>query len=164
MLTQKVRENATIDWTIKESVKAKLKVVVKRVLKQYGYPPDMQKLAAETVLKQAELMAEELVSRLVYPICIPQNQKPLNHNKLRGFLSTRGGNRTRTVLLPLDFESSASTNSATRAKTVSKTNDFNRIIKILNVFVFPSHSYSPFLISAIFCLASHCQYRHCCIS
>ncbi|MBN2863892.1 MAG: type I restriction endonuclease subunit R [Bacteroidales bacterium] len=60
-LFNKVRENASIDWTIKESVKAKLKVVVKRILRKYGYPPDMQMLATETVLKQAEMIAEELV-------------------------------------------------------------------------------------------------------
>jgi type I restriction enzyme, R subunit len=60
VLFDKVRQNASIDWTIKESVKAKLKVVVKRTLRQYGYPPDMQKLATETVLKQAELIANEL--------------------------------------------------------------------------------------------------------
>jgi type I restriction enzyme R subunit len=60
VIYQKVKENASIDWTIKESVKAKLKVIVKRVLRQYGYPPDMQMLATETVLKQAELIAEEL--------------------------------------------------------------------------------------------------------
>lgn len=60
VLFQKVRENASIDWTIKESVKARLKVIVKRILRQYGYPPDMQMLATETVLKQAELIAVEL--------------------------------------------------------------------------------------------------------
>lgn len=60
VLFNKVRENASIDWTIKESVKAKLKVIVKRILRQYGYPPDMQMLATETVLKQAELIADEL--------------------------------------------------------------------------------------------------------
>jgi len=60
VLFEKVRANASIDWTIKESVKAKLKVIVKRTLRQYGYPPDMQKLAAETVLKQAELIAKEI--------------------------------------------------------------------------------------------------------
>ena len=60
VLFKKVRANASIDWTIKESVKAKLKVIVKRTLRQYGYPPDMQKLATETVLKQAELIAEEI--------------------------------------------------------------------------------------------------------
>ena len=50
VLFNKVRENTTIDWTIKESVKAKLKVIVKRTLRQFGNPPDMQKLATETVL------------------------------------------------------------------------------------------------------------------
>lgn len=60
VLLQKVRENASIDWTIKESVKAKLKVIVKRTLRQFGYPPDMEILATETVLKQAELIAAEL--------------------------------------------------------------------------------------------------------
>ena len=63
VLFEKVRENASIDWTIKESVKAKLKVIVKRILRQYGYPPDMQMLATETVLKQAELIAEEITQR-----------------------------------------------------------------------------------------------------
>ena len=62
VLTQKVRENASIDWTIKESVRAKLKIAVKRVLRQFGYPPDMQALATETVLKQAEMIADELVN------------------------------------------------------------------------------------------------------
>ena len=59
VLTQRVKQNASIDWTIKESVRAKLKVIIKRTLRQYGYPPDMQKLATETVLKQAELIANE---------------------------------------------------------------------------------------------------------
>jgi len=63
VLFEKVKANASIDWTIKESVKAKLKVIVKRTLRQYGYPPDMQKLATETVLKQAELIAEEITCR-----------------------------------------------------------------------------------------------------
>ncbi len=60
VLTERVRKNASIDWNIKESVRAKLKVLIKRTLRQYGYPPDMQKLATETVLKQAEKMAEEV--------------------------------------------------------------------------------------------------------
>jgi len=60
VLTERVKANASIDWTIKESVKAKLKVIIKRTLRQYGYPPDMQKLATETVLKQAELIANEI--------------------------------------------------------------------------------------------------------
>lgn len=60
VLSQKVRENISIDWTIKESVRAKLKIAVKRVLRQFGYPPDMQALATETVLKQAEMIANEI--------------------------------------------------------------------------------------------------------
>ena len=60
VLFQKVKENASIDWTIKESVRAKLKVIVKRILREFGYPPDMQLLATETVLKQAEMIAKEL--------------------------------------------------------------------------------------------------------
>ena len=62
VLTETIRQNASIDWTIKESVKAKLKVAVKRILRKFGYPPDMQMLATETVLKQAELIAEELMN------------------------------------------------------------------------------------------------------
>lgn len=62
IITERVKQNASIDWTIKESVRAKLKVIIKRTLRQYGYPPDMQKLATETVLKQAELIANELAN------------------------------------------------------------------------------------------------------
>jgi len=57
-LVETVKSNATIDWTIKESVKAKLKVMVKRALRKFGYPPDQQKLATETVLRQAEMLAD----------------------------------------------------------------------------------------------------------
>ena len=64
VLFEKVKANASIDWTIKESVKAKLKVIVKRTLRQFGYPPDMQKLATETVLKQAEMLASELTREI----------------------------------------------------------------------------------------------------
>ena len=62
VLTETIRKNSTIDWTIKENVRAKMKVAVKRLLRKYGYPPDMQALATETVLKQAELIANELVN------------------------------------------------------------------------------------------------------
>ncbi len=60
VLYEKVRDNASIDWTIKESVRAKLKVIVKRTLRQFGYPPDMQLLATELVLEQAKLIADSL--------------------------------------------------------------------------------------------------------
>jgi len=59
ILVQKVKANTAIDWTIKESVQAKLRVIVKRILRQYGYPPDKQRLATENILKQAELFADE---------------------------------------------------------------------------------------------------------
>ncbi|MCL0071939.1 type I restriction endonuclease subunit R [Peptococcaceae bacterium] len=62
VLFERVRQNTSIDWTIKENVRAKLRVIVKRTLRQYGYPPDMQKLATETVLKQAELIANEIIN------------------------------------------------------------------------------------------------------
>jgi type I restriction enzyme R subunit len=62
VLTERVRQNTSIDWTIKESVRSKLRVIVKRTLRQFGYPPDMQKLATDTVLKQAELIADELTN------------------------------------------------------------------------------------------------------
>jgi type I restriction enzyme, R subunit len=56
-----VRDNTTIDWTVKESVRANLRRLVKRILRKYGYPPDMQEKATQTVLKQAEFMAGEWV-------------------------------------------------------------------------------------------------------
>ena len=59
VLVEKVKSNTSIDWTIKETVQAKLRVIVKRTLKKYGYPPDMEKLATENILKQAELLANE---------------------------------------------------------------------------------------------------------
>lgn len=57
-ITEKVKANTTIDWTIRESARARLMVIVKRTLNKWGYPPDKQAKAIETVLKQAELMAE----------------------------------------------------------------------------------------------------------
>ncbi len=57
-LADKVRKNATIDWTMKESVRAKLMVLVRRTLKKYGYPPDKQEKAVRTVLEQAENLAD----------------------------------------------------------------------------------------------------------
>lgn len=64
VLFETIRKNSSIDWTIKENVRAKMKVAVKRLLRKYGYPPDMQQLATETVLKQAELIAEEITNSL----------------------------------------------------------------------------------------------------
>ncbi|MBF4455663.1 DUF3387 domain-containing protein, partial [Acinetobacter sp. SK-43] len=60
ILTESIRQNVTLDWTIKEAARAKLRVIVKRLLKKYGYPPDMALLATETVIEQAEQLANEL--------------------------------------------------------------------------------------------------------
>jgi len=57
-LVETVRKNVTIDWTVKESVRAKLRVIVKRILRKYGYPPDKQEAATNTVLQQAELLSD----------------------------------------------------------------------------------------------------------
>jgi type I restriction enzyme R subunit len=54
-----VRGNVTIDWTLRENVQAKLRVIVKRILRKYGYPPDKQKKATETVLEQAEVLSQD---------------------------------------------------------------------------------------------------------
>jgi type I restriction enzyme R subunit len=64
VLTETIRKNSTIDWTIKTTVRAKMKVAVKRLLRKFGYPPDMEQLATDTVLKQAELIANELTNKL----------------------------------------------------------------------------------------------------
>ncbi len=60
-ILQIIKNNASIDWMIKENVRARLRVAVKRVLNKYGYPPDMQQLAIDGVLAQAEILAKELV-------------------------------------------------------------------------------------------------------
>ena len=58
-LVDGVRKNARIDWTIKESVRAQIRVMVKRILKKYGYPPDKQEKATITVLEQAEVLCKD---------------------------------------------------------------------------------------------------------
>lgn len=60
-IADKVKKNATIDWTIRESARAKLMVLVRRTLTKHGYPPDKQQKAIDTVLKQAALMADFFV-------------------------------------------------------------------------------------------------------
>ena len=54
-----VWRNATIDWTVRESVRAGMRNAVRRVLRKHGYPPDKQDKAVETVIEQAELLSEE---------------------------------------------------------------------------------------------------------
>jgi type I restriction enzyme R subunit len=60
-LITKVRASVTIDWTLRESARAKIRVMVKRILNKYGYPPDLQEEAVKTVLKQAELLCADWV-------------------------------------------------------------------------------------------------------
>jgi type I restriction enzyme R subunit len=60
LITQ-VRKSVTIDWTLRESARAKIRVMVKRILNKYGYPPDLQEEAVRTVLKQAELLCADWV-------------------------------------------------------------------------------------------------------
>ncbi|MDQ7859963.1 MAG: HsdR family type I site-specific deoxyribonuclease, partial [Armatimonadota bacterium] len=58
-LVETVRSNVTIDWTLRENVRAQLRVLVKRILRKYGYPPDKQEKATATVLEQAALLSAE---------------------------------------------------------------------------------------------------------
>jgi type I restriction enzyme, R subunit len=58
-LVKAVRANVTIDWTLRENVRAQLRVLVKRILRKYGYPPDKQERATETVLEQAALLSAD---------------------------------------------------------------------------------------------------------
>ncbi|BFU91535.1 MAG: putative type I restriction enzyme HindVIIP R protein [Nitrospira sp.] len=60
-VAEAVRKNVTIDWTVRENVRAQLRVVVKRILRKYGYPPDKQEKATQTVLEQAEVLCSEWV-------------------------------------------------------------------------------------------------------
>jgi type I restriction enzyme, R subunit len=60
-LITKVKASVTIDWNLRESARAKIKVLVKRILKHYGYPPDLQDAAVQTVLAQAELLCADWV-------------------------------------------------------------------------------------------------------
>jgi len=58
-LVETVRNNVTIDWTLRENVRAQLRVLVKRILRKHGYPPDKQEKATQTVLEQAEVLSQE---------------------------------------------------------------------------------------------------------
>jgi len=58
-LVETVRNNVTIDWTLRENVRAQLRVLVKRILKRHGYPPDKQEQATQTVLEQAAMLSSE---------------------------------------------------------------------------------------------------------
>jgi type I restriction enzyme, R subunit len=61
-LTESVRRNVSIDWTVRENVRAQMRVRVKRILRKYGYPPDKQEQATQTVIEQAEVLSHEWVA------------------------------------------------------------------------------------------------------
>ena len=61
-IAEKLRQNVTVDWSVRESVRARLRLLVKNLLRKYKYPPDQQAEATELVLSQAEVISEELVA------------------------------------------------------------------------------------------------------
>ena len=56
-LVREVRKSVTVDWTVRQSARARIRVLVKRILRRHGYPPDLQAKATKTVLEQAEVFA-----------------------------------------------------------------------------------------------------------
>ncbi len=61
-VSAKIRQSASIDWTIKETVRAAMRAMVKRLLRKYGYPPDKQEAATKLVLEQAELLCSNVAA------------------------------------------------------------------------------------------------------
>ena len=57
-VAKKLRDNLTIDWAVRDSVRARLRILIRTLLRKYKYPPDRQPEAIETVLKQAEILSE----------------------------------------------------------------------------------------------------------
>ena len=64
-LTKKVKENIKVDWSVRESTQAALRIMVRDLLDKYGYPPDFSRLAVETVMRQAESLTEEWLQEQV---------------------------------------------------------------------------------------------------
>ncbi len=58
-LVRAVQGSVTIDWTVRENVRAQMRVIIKRILRRYGYPPDKQARATELVLEQAEVLCND---------------------------------------------------------------------------------------------------------
>ena len=56
-----LRENVSVDWARRDSARARMRVLVKRILRKYGYPPDLQDAAVQTVLRQAEALSSQWV-------------------------------------------------------------------------------------------------------
>ena len=58
-LLASLKNNATVDWQYREAARARMRVLVRRILRKYGYPPDLQDAAVQTVLEQAEVLATQ---------------------------------------------------------------------------------------------------------
>ncbi len=58
-LVNRVKQSVTVDWQVRENARAQIRVMVKRVLREYGYPPDMQQRATELVPEQAEVLCKD---------------------------------------------------------------------------------------------------------
>ena len=58
-LVRSVKNSVTIDWTVRENVRAQMRVIIKRILRKYGYPPDKQARATELVLEQAAALCKD---------------------------------------------------------------------------------------------------------
>lgn len=61
-MVKSVRANVTIDWAVKQNARANIRVLIKRILRQYGYPPDLQDSATNLVLEQTELLVSQWVN------------------------------------------------------------------------------------------------------
>ncbi|MDB2324742.1 DUF3387 domain-containing protein [Alphaproteobacteria bacterium] len=61
-VAKKLRENVTVDWAVRDSVRARLRILIRNLLKRYKYPPDEQKGAVEIVLRQAEVLSEDMAA------------------------------------------------------------------------------------------------------
>jgi len=75
-LTEAIRKNLSIDWSIRASVQAKMKMIIKRLLKRYGYPPDKTPKAVEIVMEQAKLMCQNESSGVRYQYQLEKEDLP----------------------------------------------------------------------------------------
>jgi len=62
-LVTAVSRNVSVDWTVRENARAHIRVVVRRILRKYGYPPDKQEKATQTVLEQAEVLCKDFIEK-----------------------------------------------------------------------------------------------------
>jgi hypothetical protein len=84
-LVDQIRKNATIDWTVKESVRAKMRVMVKRILTKYNYPPDKLPRAVVTILEQAEILPDPAKDFSIAITTLPENLSQINQTLIKNF-------------------------------------------------------------------------------